>query len=206
MTTNRMVRNSASRPGDADDDAAEQRVGIDRVLVGVGIPQIDLRQLRRGELGDEGHHRSRIERDPEDVGIRARLAVERKAFARRDRGDAVRAEVGPEQAGADQAEMRRDDQPVELLVGRVGEREHAPVAARIVIVGLDLDAPDDAVGAGRGRHLEIVALVAVDLHGARQVERDVVARDLDRLDGERRRGSQELRQRRSASASNCPAP
>ena len=81
--------------------------------------------------------------------------------------------------------MRRHDQPVELLVAAVGEREHRPVAAGIVVIGLDLDAPDDAVGPGRRRHLEIFALVAIDLDGPGQVERDVVARDLDRLDRRR---------------------
>ena len=84
---------------------------------------------------------------------------------------------------ADQPEMRRDDQPVELLVGGVGEREDRPVAGRALVVGLDLDAAHDAVGAGRGRDLEVLALVAVDLDGARQVERDIVAGDLDRFDG-----------------------
>ena len=86
----------------------------------------------------------------------------------------------------DQAEMRRDDQPVELLVGGVGEREHRPVAGRARVIGLDLDAPHDAVRPGRGRDLEVLALVAVDLDGARKVERDVVAGNLDRFDGEGR--------------------
>ena len=82
--------------------------------------------------------------------------------------------------------MRRHDQPVELLVAAVGEREHGPVAARIVVVRLDLDAPYDAVGPGCCRHLEVLALVAVDLNAPGQVERDVVARNLDRLDGQTR--------------------
>ena len=168
--------------GNADNDAAKQRVGIDGVLVGFRLPQIDLRQLRRGELGHERHHRPRIERHQEDVGVDARLPVERKTLARRDVGNAFGAEVRPEQPGSDQPEMRCDDQPVELLVAAVGEREHRPVAVRMVVIGLDLDAPDDAVGPGRGRYLEIFALVAVDLDGLRQVERDVVARNLDRLD------------------------
>ena len=97
----------------------------------------------------------------------------------------------------DQPEMRRDDQPVELLVGGVGEREHGPVAGRARVIGLDLDAPHDAVGSGRGRNLEILALVAVDFDGARKVERDVVAGNLDRFDGEgrgRRAQRQDCRQ------------
>ena len=40
--------------------------------------------------------------------------------------------------------------------------------------------------AGRGRHLEVFALIDVDLDGARQVERDIVAGNLDRFDGEGR--------------------
>ena len=87
--------------------------------------------------------------------------------------------------------MWRDDQPVELLVGGVGEREHRPVAGRARVFGLDFDAPHDPVGAGRGRDLEILALIPVDLDGARKVERLVVAGDFDRLDGKRRRGCRE---------------
>ena len=82
-------------------------------------------------------------------------------------------------------------QPVELLVAAVGEREHGPVAARIVVIRLDFDAPDDAVGPGCRRHLEAVALVAVDLNRLGQVERDVVARNLDRLDGHRTGGGKQ---------------
>ena len=74
-----------------------------------------------------------------------------------------------------------------------------------VVVGLDLDAPHDAVGSGRGRHLEVLALVAIDLDGAGQVERDVVARDLDRLDGRRAGGGKQRRDHRQGERQNCPA-
>ena len=179
--------------GDADHDAAVERVGIHRVLVGLGIPQIDLRQVRRGELGDEGDDRAGVERHQKHVGIRACLPVERKAFAGRDRRDAARSEIGPEQAGIHQAEMRRDDQPVELLVRRVGEREDRPVAGGPLVICLDLDAAHDAVGAGRRGHLEVLALVLIDLDRTGQVERDIVARNLDRLDRKRACGRAESR-------------
>ena len=52
--------------------------------------------------------------------------------------------------------MRRDDQAVDLLVAVVGEREHRPVLA--AFAGAHLDAADDAVGAGRGRNLDAVAV------------------------------------------------
>ncbi len=113
--------------GNADDDAAEQRVGIDRVLVGVRLPEIDLRQRGRCQFGDEGDDRSGVDRHQEHVGVGAGFAVEGEAFGRRDRHDAVGAEIRPYQPRAGQAKMRRHDQPVELLFGVVGDREHAPV-------------------------------------------------------------------------------
>ncbi len=39
----------------------------------------------------------------------------------------VDAEIGPDDAGAGEAEMRRDEQAVDLLVGVVGQREDDPV-------------------------------------------------------------------------------
>ena len=90
--------------------------------------------------------------------------------------------------------MRRHDQPVELLVGGVGEREDGPVAAGMLVLRFHLDASHDAVGAGRGGDLEIVALVAVDLDGAGEIERHVVPRDLDGLDGASRQHSEQAEQ------------
>ena len=49
--------------GDADDDAVVEREGVDLVLVGVGLPQIDLRQLVGAQFGDEGDDGAGIERD-----------------------------------------------------------------------------------------------------------------------------------------------
>jgi hypothetical protein len=123
-----MVRNTASKPGDAEHDAAVQRVGVDRILIGVGFPQIDLRQVGCGEFGDKGDDRAGVERDAEYVVLAALDPVEREALARRDAENALRAQIGPEQAGSDEPEMRGDDQPVDLLVGDVGERKHRPVA------------------------------------------------------------------------------
>ena len=78
-------------------------------------------------------------------------------------GDARRAEIGPDDAGADKPEMRRDDQARQLLVGIVGEGENDPRGLRAGLERADLDAPDDAVGSGRGRDLNSVALGAVAL-------------------------------------------
>ena len=101
--------------GDADDDAMIERDAVDLVLVGVGLPQIDLRQLVGAQLRHIGHDGAGIERDAEDVGGRAFLTI--GAFAaRRDRHHAREPQVGPKQAGADQAVVRNDDQPVDLLV------------------------------------------------------------------------------------------
>jgi hypothetical protein len=100
------------------------------------------------KFGDEGDDGAGIERDAEDVRLVARLPVERKAFARRDREDALRPEVRPEQFGIHQTEMRGDDDALQLLFGDVGKRKHRPVALMVVGTGAYLDAPADPVGAG----------------------------------------------------------
>ena len=81
--------------------------------------------------------------------------------------------------------MRHDDQAVDLLVAGIGEREDRPVV--VGLAGAHLDAADDAVGAGRGRDLQAVAvgLLAVDRIG--QVDRGRVGPHVHGLDRPRRR-------------------
>ena len=155
--------------GDADDDAVVEREAVDLVLVGVGLPQIDLRQLAGAQLGHVGDHRAGIERDAEDVGGGAVLPVGTVARARRDGDDAREPEVGPQQAGADHPVMRHDDQAVDLLVAGIGEREHRPVGAGLA--GAHLDAAHDAVGPGRGRDLDAVAVAGQRLDAVGEVDR-----------------------------------
>ncbi len=68
LTTNRMVEHQRQQAGDADHDALVERERVDLVLVGVGLPQIELRQLVGAQFGDEGDDGAGIERDAEDVG------------------------------------------------------------------------------------------------------------------------------------------
>jgi hypothetical protein len=83
--------------GNAKHDAAIKCESVNRVLVGVGLPEIDLRQVGASKFRHEGDDRAGVERDAEHIRLVARLAVKRKAFARRDRQDALRAQVRPEQ-------------------------------------------------------------------------------------------------------------
>ncbi len=73
--------------------------------------------------------------------------------------------------------MRR----VELLVGVVGECENDPGRLCAGFEGADLDAPHDAVGAGRGRDLDPIALSAVALDRPGEVDCVGIGRDPDRL-------------------------
>ena len=54
--------------------------------------------------------------------------------------------------------MRRHDQPLDLFVRIVGQREDDPGGLRAGFECTDLDAPHDAVGARRRRDLEPVTL------------------------------------------------
>ncbi len=180
--------------GDAEHDAAVERIAVHRVLVGIGVPQIELRQRVGAKLGDEGDHRAGIEGDAEDIRFLAVLPVGREALARSDVGDARGAEVGPEDAGSREPEMGRDQQPVDLLVAVVGEGEDRPVgAAAGRLLSPDLDPPDDAVWAGSGRNLDTVVGLVEELDHAREIERPAVERHADRL---QRTGSRHGQRRR----------
>ncbi|MGX1423023.1 hypothetical protein AB7M59_003458 [Bradyrhizobium elkanii] len=73
---------------DADHDALVQRERVDLVLVGVGFPQIELRQLVGAQFRDIGDDGAGIERDAEHVGGRALLPLGTIADRWRDGRDA----------------------------------------------------------------------------------------------------------------------
>jgi hypothetical protein len=66
--------------------------------------------------------------------------------------------------------MRRHQQPVDLLVRIVGEREHDPVRAGAGLAGLDGDAAHDAVAPRRGEDADLVAVRAVALDHRGEVD------------------------------------
>ena len=173
------------KAGNAQDDAAVERVGVDRVLVDVRLPQPQLRQAGRAHLDHIGDDCAGIERDQEDIRLLARLALRGDALARRDRGDPRGAEIRPDQLRSDKLEKGRHDQAVDLFVTGIGQREDGP--ARIGIVArVHLDAPDDPVGAGRGRDLQARPLEGIEVDRAGQVHGVAARRHLDGLDGARR--------------------
>jgi hypothetical protein len=61
--------------GDADHDALVERERVDLVLVGVGLPKIELWELVAPQLGHKGDDRARIECDAKDVRRRTLLAI-----------------------------------------------------------------------------------------------------------------------------------
>jgi len=173
--------------GNADHDALVQRERVDLVLVGVRLPQIELRQLVGTQLRDKGDDGAGIERDPEDVGGRALLTLRTIAGRGRDAGDARQPEVRPQQSRRHDTVVRRDDQPVELVVGIVGEREHDPVLP--AFARAHLDAPHDSVGAGRGGNLDAICVAALMIEHRGEVDRRRVATDANGVDCARgRRG------------------
>ncbi len=170
--------------GDPDHDAVVERDAVDLVLVGFRLPQIELVELVRAQLQHVGHDAAGIERDAEDVGGRAVLAVGALA-ARGDAGDARAAEIGPEHAGADHAVMRHDDEALDLLVAGIGEREHRPVG--VALARAHVHAADDAIGSGRGGDQEPVGVGAVAFGCVGEIDRGCVGAHVDGLDGARGR-------------------
>ena len=97
--------------------------------------------------------------------------------------------------------MRHDDQPVDLLVGIVGERKHRPVIAAFACA--HLDAAHDAVGTGSGRDLDAVAFGLLQLGSGGKVDRLDVDPDVDGFSRARRvpgqqRGQGKRKRRRAA--------
>ena len=157
--------------GNADDDALVERETCRAILVGVRVPEVELRQVGRAQLGDIGDGRAGIQRDAEDVGVRIVVGLRREALARRDRIDAHATEIGPDDSRSHQPEMWGDQQALDLLVGIVGEREHDPGRARAFLLGAHFDTTDDAIRTWSGRDLQAVALGRIGFDGARQVDR-----------------------------------
>ena len=65
--------------------------------------------------------------------------------------------------------MRHDDEALDLLVARIRERKHRPVA--IAFARAHVHAPDDAVRSGRGGHQDAIAIGAMALGCIREIDR-----------------------------------
>ena len=177
--------------GNADDDAFVERQARQLIFVRVRLPQHDLREVRRAKLADISDRRSGIERQTEDIGVGTIDAFGRRSLACRNRRQSRRAEIRPDHTGADKTEMRHHDQPLDLLLGIVRQRENDPARARAGLQCAHFDAAYDAVGTGRGRDLQAVALRGIALDGLRQINCRGIERHPHRLDRCSRRQTRE---------------
>ncbi len=90
--------------------------------------------------------------------------------------------------------VRRHQKPIDLLVARVLEPDHHPVAC-FGVGGANLDALDHAIEPRRGGDLEVAPLVEVHLGKRAQVDHGDVVADRHRVDrvgsaGERQHGQE----------------
>ncbi len=191
------------KPGDADQDALIEREAGRLVLERVRLPQIELRERRRAQFGHIGHRGSRIERQAKNVRLGIVVAFGRRPLAGGDGSDSRGAEIGPDDARADETKMRRHDEARQLLVGIVGKREDDPGRLRPRLERADFDAPHNAVCAWRGRDLDPVALGAVMLDGPGEVDCVGVSRHPDGLNRERRPASQDDEGQQNRDANEC---
>jgi hypothetical protein len=77
--------------------------------------------------------------------------------------------------------VRRDEQPIDLFVGGIGQREHDPVGSAGRVFGRNSYAPDDPIGPGRRGNLDPFALVEITLDGPSQIDRRRVERQSEGL-------------------------
>ena len=171
--------------GDADDDALVERERIDLVLVRVGFPQIELRQVGRAQFGDEGNDGAGVEGNPVNVGARVRLQFGRVAGGRRYVDDARLPQIRPKQTGAHHPVMRRHDEPVDLLIAVVGEREDGPVG--VGLARAHLDAAHDPIRTRCRRNLDAIAVGVLKLDGAGEVDGRTFGGNVDRFNSSRGR-------------------
>ena len=176
-----MVQEHRQKARNADHDALVERAGIDGVLVAVGVPKGELAHVIAPQFGNHGHHGTGVERDAKHVGFGVGLTLQRKPFARCHQHDALAAKVGPEQAGAHEAVERRNDQPVYLFIAVIGERKGHPAAGPSLVFRKHFNAVDHAIGVGRGRHLDGVAVALVIFDGAGKVDGQRLAAHIHRF-------------------------
>ena len=172
--------------GEAQHDAVEQQPVARIELVLERLPQIQAREAVGGELGDVGDGLPRLDGDAENVGAVALDALGDVADRRRHRLDALRVEIGPHGAGADDVVALGREPALDRLVGRVGQREHDPVGVGARRLGGDGDAARHAVGGRRRLDLQAVAARIVELAQRRHLDAVLIGLDDDRLRARRR--------------------
>ena len=179
----------------AEHGAAEQGEGVHVVAVSVGFPQVEFGELPAREFGNKGDGGTGVDHHLEDIGLAVGEAGRPEAGAGGQDLDALVAEIGPEDAGARQAEERRDEQTFELNVGIVAQRKQCPVGVGTAFGGEHFDAADDPVFASSGGQLDLAALAGQHINGAGQVDGVDVLRRGDDVEGVRpERSSQHIRQ------------
>jgi hypothetical protein len=127
----------------------------------------------------------RLDGDAEDVGAIALDALGDVSHRRRHRFDALRVEIGPNRARADDAVALGSQPALDRLVGRVGQREHHPIWVRAGRLGGNGNAARHAVGRRCRLDLQAVAARVVELTQRRHLDAILVGLDDDRLQGER---------------------
>ena len=169
--------------GDAEHDAAEQGERVDIVAIGVRLPQIELGQFVIDQFGDEGDGGAGVERDLEDVGLRIGDAFGTDAGIDGQNRDAIRAEIGIDDAGARQAVEGRNQQALDLHIAFVAERKQGPARIGAFLLRQHLDAANDAVGTGSGRQLHAAALARHDVDAGPEIDGTDRVGNVDDLEG-----------------------
>ena len=83
--------------------------------------------------------------------------------------------------------MRHDDQPLDLFVAGIGEREDGPIG--VSLARAHVHAADDSVRSGSGRNKQPVGVAAIALGGVSEIDRLCIGAHIDRLDRAAARGA-----------------
>ena len=162
---------------DAEKNAVEQTAVTLLLLVGDRIPQIQAGHPLRRQLGDERDGLPGIDRDPENVGPIALDAFGHKADGRRQRFDAPRIEIWPDQAGADDIVALGRHPSLDRLVRRIAQGKHHPARIGAGRPRLDRHPADDAVRPRRRFDLQTVTAAFVIVAQPRDLDAILIAAD-----------------------------
>jgi hypothetical protein len=154
----------------AQHDAAEQREGVDIVPIGAGLPQIELGQIVAGQFGNHRHGGAGVEGHLEHIRLGIGHPHRPDTGAGRNGGDAILTQIRLEYARTRQPEEWRDKQALDLLIAVVAQRDQGKRRVGAGFAGHHLDAPDDAVGIGRGGKLHAAVLAGHNLDHIGQID------------------------------------
>ncbi len=172
--------------GNAKHHTTEQGEGVDVVAVGARLPEVEFRQVLAGQFGDEGDGGTRVERDLVDICFAVAEQFRANTCTGRQGCQPVTTQVRLDNPGTRKPEIRRHQQPLDLLVAIVAQRKQRERGVCPLLVRQHFDAANDAVFARGSGQLDAPVGAGLHLDHLRQIDGVDVHRNGDDFKAGRR--------------------